>query len=115
MGYRKHNVMHSYTGDGFKLYPNGYFPADHAIFEDVWSFQNADDEILLHNSKNLWLEGGVLADNRQQIEVDKQADDVTVSNVEVIGFSPLYQVNFPNLYFTVQLDEKFLKCTSICI
>jgi len=92
LGYHRQNVMHSYTGDGFKLYPNGYFPEDRAFFEDVRSYRNAGDGVLLHNSKNLGILGGVFADNRRQIEIDKQADDVTVTNAAVIGFSPLYQI-----------------------
>jgi len=85
--------MHSNAGEGFKLYPNGYFPEDRAIFENVMSFRNHGDGVLLHNSKNLGLEGGVFADNRRGIEVDKQADDVTISNAVVIGFSDLYQID----------------------
>jgi len=93
MGYHRKNVMHSNKGEGFKLYPNGYFPEDRALFEDVMSFRNLGDGVLLHNSKNLGIEGGVFADNRRAIEIDKQADDVTVSNAVVIGFSDLYQID----------------------
>jgi len=85
--------MHSNAGEGFKLYPNGYFPEDRAIFENVMSFRNHGDGVLLHNSKNLGIEGGVFADNRRGIEIDKQADNVTVSNAVVIGFSDLYQID----------------------
>lgn len=91
-GYHRKNAMHSYHGDGFKLYPNGYFPHERAIFEEVLSFRNVGDGILLHNSANLGLDGCIVADNRVQVEIDKQADDVTLTNSLIIGYSPLYQL-----------------------
>jgi len=45
----------------------------------------------MHNSGNLGIIGGYYADNRIQIEVDKQADDVIVQDLLVEGFTPLYQ------------------------
>ena len=56
------------------------------------SYRNAGDGVLFHNSKGLGIDGGVFADNRRQIEVDKQSDDVTVTNALLIGFSRLYQL-----------------------
>jgi len=91
-GYFRNNIAHSNKGDGLKLYPNGYFPETEAVFENTYSYRNVGDGVLLHNSKNLAIDGGIYADNRIQIEVDKQADDVRVSNAQVIGFSPLYQI-----------------------
>ena len=91
-GWHRNNIMHSNEGDGFKLYPNGFFPEVRAIFEGVHSFRNVGDGVLLHNSKNLGLDGGVFADNRRQVEVDKQADDITVTNSIIIGFSELYRL-----------------------
>ena len=55
------------------------------------SFRNHGDGLLLHNSKNLGVDGSVFADNRRAIDIDKQADDVTVTNTNIIGFSDLYQ------------------------
>ena len=85
------NVMHSYKGDGFKLYPNGYFPDFHALFVGTKSFKNIGDGVLFHNSAKLFLKGGIYADNRVQIEIDKEADDVWVSDAKVIGYSPLFR------------------------
>lgn len=90
-GHFKENRFHSNKGEGFKLYPNGYFPETRAIFEDTISVKNKGDGVLFHNSKNLGLNGGFYGDNRMQIEVDKQSDDVTVTNARVVGFSELYQ------------------------
>lgn len=81
------NIIHSNLGDGFKLYPNGYFPNTHAPFENMISFRNAGDGVLLHNSAKLWIKGGVYADNRVQVEVDKQADDVWVTDGIMVGYS----------------------------
>mmetsp|Transcript_16095 Transcript_16095/g.46404 ORF Transcript_16095/g.46404 Transcript_16095/m.46404 type:complete len:1765 (-) Transcript_16095:207-5501(-) len=91
-GHFKENRFHSNKGEGFKLYPNGYFPETRAIFKDNISVKNKGDGILLHNSRNLGVDGGFYGDNRMQIEVDKQADDITVTNALVVGFSDLYQM-----------------------
>jgi len=40
---------------------------------------------LFHNSRSLVIEGGIYADNRQQIEVDTQADATRISNAIVEG------------------------------
>ena len=48
--------------------------------------------MLFHNSKKLGIEGGVFANNRRQIEVDKQSDDVNITNALIIGFSRLNQL-----------------------
>ena len=85
------NVIHSYKGDGFKLYPNGYFPKEHAPFTDMISYRNAGDGVLLHNSAKLHIKGGLFADNRVQVEVDKQADDVWVTDCRVVGYSELFR------------------------
>ena len=91
-GYFKDCVTHSNGGDGFKLYPNGYFPKERAWFENLYSYRNVGDGNLLHNSANLGIVGGYYADNRRQIEIDKQADDVYVKDTLIEGFTPLYQM-----------------------
>jgi len=85
------NVMHSYKGDGFKLYPNGYFPDFHAAFQNTKSYKNIGDGVLLHNSAKLHIQGGTYADNRVQIEIDKESDDVWISDAHIIGYSPSFQ------------------------
>jgi len=90
-GHFKDCVTHSNGGDGFKLYPNGYFPEERAWFENLYSYRNVGDGNLLHNSANLGIVGGYYADNRIQIEIDKQADDVVVKDLLVEGYTPLYQ------------------------
>ena len=80
-GFHKQNVVYSNKFGGFKPYPNGYFPEDRAIFEDIISFRYHGDGIFLRNSKNLGVDGGIFANNRQAIGVDKQVDSVTVSHV----------------------------------
>jgi len=90
-GYNIGTVCHSNHGDGFKLYPNGYFPEEEAVFKDFRSYLNHGDGVLLHNSANLAVDGGYFGDNRQGVEVDKQADDVRVSNAHIVGYSDLYR------------------------
>jgi len=89
-GHNIETIIHSNIGDGFKLYPNGYFPEDEASFKNMRSYRNKGDGVLLHNSRNLAVEGGYFADNRQGVEVDKQADAVRVSNNHFVGFSQLF-------------------------
>ena len=89
-GFNIGTVCHSNHGDGFKLYPNGYFPEEEAAFKDFRSYLNKGDGVLLHNSANLAVEGGYFADNRQGVEVDKQADAVRVSNAHFVGYSQLF-------------------------
>mmetsp|Transcript_29790 Transcript_29790/g.44184 ORF Transcript_29790/g.44184 Transcript_29790/m.44184 type:complete len:1743 (-) Transcript_29790:270-5498(-) len=84
------NVFHSNHREGLSLYPNGHFPDEEAVFYRTRSFRNVGDGVLFHNSRFLAIEGGVYADNRMQIEVDKQADSIRVSNARIIGFSDLY-------------------------
>ena len=67
------NILHSNTGDGLKLYPNGHFPKTEQVF------------FLFHNSRLLEIGGGIYVNNRQQIEVDKQADAIRISNSIVEG------------------------------
>jgi len=86
------NIVHSNGGDGFKLYPNGHFPKTVAVFRNTKAFRNKGDGVLFHNSKSLAIEGGIYADNRQQIEIDKQADDIRISNAIVEGYSDLYRL-----------------------
>jgi len=90
-GFNIGTVVHSNKGDGFKVYPNGYFPKKEAAFKDFRAYLNKGDGVLLHNSANLAVEGGYFADNRQGVEVDKQADAVRVSNGHFVGFSKLFQ------------------------
>jgi len=89
-GFNIGTVCHSNKGDGFKLYPNGYFPDEEASFRNFRSYLNKGDGVLLHNSANLAIDGGYFADNRQGVEVDKQADAVRVSNGRFVGFSQLF-------------------------
>jgi len=90
-GFNIGTVCHSNTGDGFKLYPNGYFPNEEAVFKDFRSYVNKGDGVLLHNSAKLAIDGGYFGDNRQGIEVDKQSDAVRISNAHIVGFSDLYK------------------------
>ena len=60
------------------------FQNKRVVFEDMLSYRNTGDGVLFHNSKKLGIDGDVFADNRRQIEVDKQSDDMTVTNVLLI-------------------------------
>ena len=92
-GFRRSHKVHSNGGDGFKLYLNGSFPNKRVVFEDMLSYHNTGDGVIFHNSKKLKIDGGMFADNRRKIKVNKQSDNVTVTNDTIlIGFSRLYQL-----------------------
>ena len=82
------NVAHSNNEHGFKTYPGkGYWPKGYpAIFQDCIAFRNAGNGIFIHNSGNIKIEGGLFADNRVQIDIDR-SPSCSVNSATVIGYS----------------------------
>lgn len=82
------NVAHSNNGHGIKTYPgNGYWPyGDAAVFEDCISYRNAGNGVFIHNSGNIKIEGGLYADNRVQVDLDR-APACTVDGATIVGYS----------------------------
>jgi hypothetical protein len=78
------NIAHSYRSNGLRTYPDGYRPIHRARFVDTRSYKNWDDGIFFHNSWNLGVYGGIVADNRRQIQIHR-ADNVIIEDVDVIG------------------------------
>lgn len=84
------NVCHSNQIHGLRTYPGGFLPSKQAIFENTRSYKNRGDGIFFHNSENLSITGGVLADNKIQADFDR-ADNIVIDGTVVIGVTSLYQ------------------------
>jgi hypothetical protein len=84
------NVSHSNQNHGLRTYPIGYLPSRQAIFDNTRSYKNRQDGIFFHNSENLSVTGGVLADNRIQADFDR-ADNIIIDGTAVIGVTTRYQ------------------------
>jgi hypothetical protein len=86
LGTFKANVAHSNGKHGLRTYPFGYLPVTEAVFVDNLSYRNMEDGFFLHNSKNIAISGGIIADNSLQIDLDR-ADAIRVDGTEIIGLS----------------------------
>jgi len=86
-GYNEGTVVHSNYGEGFKLYPNGYFPDTEVVLKGLRSYRNKGDGLLLHNTINIAVEDSYFADNRRSIDIDKKADGIRINNSHFLGFS----------------------------
>ena len=84
----RNNVAHSNNEHGIKTYPgDGYRPnGDAAVFKDCVSFRNAGNGVFIHNSGNIKVEGGLYADNRVQIDLDR-SPACSVDGARIIGYS----------------------------
>lgn len=82
------NVAHSNNGHGIKTYPgHGYWPdGDAAVFKDCVSYRNAGNGVFLHNSGNIKIEGGIFADNRVQVDIDR-SPACSVDGARIVGYS----------------------------
>jgi len=88
----KDNVAHSNYEHGVKTYPgSGLEPeGDPAIFQNTQSFRNKGSGVFIHNSRNIVIEGGIFADNRVQIDVDR-SPTCSILDATIIGYSPEYR------------------------
>ena len=84
------NVVHSSFFMGIKTFPVGYNPISPQTFSNTRVFRNRGQGIWIVGSRNLILDGGVVADNRYGIESYK-SDSITIRNFEIIGQTDLYR------------------------
>lgn len=87
------NVAHSNNGHGVHTYPGaGYNPKSQgqATFKGTRSYRNGRAGLFIHNSKNIAVRGGIFADNRWQIDIDR-ASGCSVHELSLIGYSPEYK------------------------
>lgn len=84
------NIAHSNGKHGVRTYPDGYMPSQEAIFYNTLSYKNKWDGFFFHNTRDVAVDGGVVADNNIQIDIDR-ADNVRVVGTSVMGVSPQYK------------------------
>ena len=86
------NVAHSCIEHGIKTYPGvGLEPdGDPAVFLNSKSYRNRGDGVFIHNSRNIRIEGGIFADNRIAIDIDR-SPTCAISDATIIGYSPEYK------------------------
>jgi len=85
------NRSHSNMRSGVRLYPNGHFPDEEAIYEDQTSYRNNADGFLFHNSRFLTIKGGHFLDNRMGVQLDKGSDRMNVTGAYIEGLSDLFK------------------------
>jgi hypothetical protein len=85
------NVFHSNGVDGLRFYPNGWYPSTAATLTGVKSFRNWRDGIYFQSTGSVTVDGGSFADNLMGIEVDKDCENITVTNAAISGYSDLYK------------------------
>lgn len=86
----RQNLSHSNGKHGIRTYPHGYLPTVEAKFLNNLSYRNRGDGFFIHNSKNLFIQGGILADNSIQADFD-MADDLRLERTSIIGVSDSFQ------------------------
>lgn len=65
-------------------YPLGFEPPTQAIFDNTRSYKNKQAGVFFHNSHDLKISGGVLADNGIQADFDR-ADNIAIQGTDVLG------------------------------
>jgi hypothetical protein len=85
------NVAHSNADKGLRSYPHGYMPDNTATFSNSRFYRNKNDGLFFHNSRNLAVEGGIFADHRESLDIDR-AENITIRDLRIIGISDDYRV-----------------------
>lgn len=86
----ENNVAHSNNDKGFRTYPTGYVPDSVQTFGGMRSYRNEGAGVFLHITKNIKIDGALVADNRNVgIDIDR-AEAITVVNSQVVGESEVY-------------------------
>jgi hypothetical protein len=86
------NIAHSNNKHGVKTYPgDGYKPeGDPADFIDTKSYRNAGNGFFIHNSENIKIQGGLFADNRVQVNIDR-SPTCAIDGARIVGYSDEYR------------------------
>lgn len=85
------NVAHSNWRHGLRTYPEGFAPVKgKAIFEHTLSYKNGQAGIFFHNSQDMQVRGGLVADNAIQIDLDR-ADNIGIGGTKIVGESKRFR------------------------
>lgn len=80
------NISHSNRRHGLRTYPFGFRPPNTAVFDNTISYKNGLDGVFLHQTENVMIRGGALADNRKQVDLDR-ADNIVIEDVAIHGMT----------------------------
>jgi hypothetical protein len=86
---------------GVKTYPSGYLPDSEAELVGIKSYRNSFG-LFIHVSSNIVVEGGLFADNKISIDVDRD-EFVTVDGPTIIGESESYRQYLASKRLTSQV------------
>ncbi|KAL7580949.1 hypothetical protein ACA910_005765 [Epithemia clementina (nom. ined.)] len=84
------NIAHSNYRHGLKMYPHGLLPSETAIFDNFKSYKNRLDGIFFRNVVNSVVQGGIFADNRNQVDLDR-GDTILMNATRIIGSTDRYR------------------------
>jgi len=70
-------------------YPSGWQPPNQVILHNTRSYKNREAGLFFHNSEDIKVDGGILADNSIQCDFDR-ADNVDIVGTSVIGITARY-------------------------
>jgi len=90
LGSFRDNVAHSNGNHGIRTYPIGFVPNEQAVFYNSRSYRNYQSGMFIHNSREIAVLGGVFADNRESLDIDR-AEKTHVKDVKIVGYSPEYR------------------------
>ena len=97
------NIAHSAL-IGFKTFPWGLQPTNTNTWVNTKAYKNRAQGIFFHNSENIIVQGGSVADNKIGIEIN-EADKIIVRNVKIEGFTSDYKA-------LVDLESRSSHCAS---
>jgi len=84
------NKSHSNKLMGMRTSPFGYNPSVTATLVNSTIYRNRGQGIFTHNTGNLMIKGGYLADNKIGIDI-LQDNTIGIEDVKIIGYSPEYK------------------------
>ena len=85
------NEAHSNANKGLRSYPSGYTPSTMQTIAGFKAYRNDGTGVFLHNSRNIRILRGRIADNKHiGIDIDK-AGSIVIEDVAVVGLSSAFQ------------------------
>ena len=90
-----------------KTYPTGYLPDNEATILGLKSYRNSNG-IFVHASKNIVVKGGLFADNKINVDIDKD-ESTRLEDTKIIGESDSYR----RLLVAKRLDQKVCDASHI--
>lgn len=94
----ENNVAHSNAGKGLKTYPSGYLPNSTQTIAGLKSYRNDGLGVFFHITRNIKVEGALVADNNNIGIAVNRADAITIRDSVIISESTLFGKLIENNY-----------------